>query len=62
MDADLLGNDLTSAEAELLALYRGVQALAEREDLAPSTRANARAALAALYNAVNDLALVHEHF
>lgn len=61
MAADLLGNDVTPAEAELLDLYGRLQALLASDDLAPCTQANVRAALAALGNAVNDLALVHEH-
>jgi two-component sensor histidine kinase len=61
MAADLLGNDVTPTEAELLDLYGRLQALLASDDLAPCTQANVRAALAALRNAVNDLALVHEH-
>jgi hypothetical protein len=59
-DTDLLGRPLTDAEDELLELYRRVKALLARDDLAPCVRAGARAALVALWNAVNDLGLAHE--
>lgn len=53
---DLLGRPLTPPEQRLLALYEGLQALL-REDLAPSTDANVKEALSALWQAANDLAL-----
>lgn len=61
MTTDLLGTPLTAAETDLLAAYRGVHALVERDDLPPAAAANARVALAALGVAVTDLALEFEH-
>jgi hypothetical protein len=58
---DLLGRDLTDAEARLLSTYDTLKALAGDADLAPCATANVRHALAAVAQAVNDLALVHEH-
>lgn len=61
MSPDLLGNDLTADEAELMELYARLRGLAARDDLAPCVSANVRAALAAVWNAVNDLGLDYEH-
>lgn len=61
MSPDLLGNDLTADEAELMELYARLRSLAARDDLAPCVSANVRAALAAVWNAVNDLGLDYEH-
>ena len=58
---DLLGRPTTPLEDELLDLYRRCKALLARDDLAPCAQAGARAATVALWNAVNDLGLVHEH-
>ena len=60
MGTDLLGQPTTEAEDELLALYRRCKALLERDDLAPCARAGARVAAIGLWNAVNDLGLMHE--
>jgi hypothetical protein len=60
MDKDLLGNPTTEMEKELVGLYTGLKGLIERDDLTPCVAANAREALACLYQAVNDLNLVHE--
>ena len=60
MDKDLLGNDTTEMERELLRIYGGLKTLLRRDDLPPCVVSNARHALAALYQAVNDLDLVHE--
>ncbi len=57
--ADLLGRPLTPVETKLLAAYRQLIALLS-EDLPPSADANVREAAAALWNAVNDLALIDE--
>jgi hypothetical protein len=57
---DLLGNELTSSEARLLAVYEELKSLCA-EDLAPNVAANARAALALIHQAVNGLALEYEH-
>jgi hypothetical protein len=61
MATDLLGRELNDTERELLDIYERLKALAARDDLDPCAAANARAALAGMWNAVNDLALVHEH-
>ncbi len=61
MSTDLLGRELTGDETELVELYTRLKALAARDDLAPCVSANVRSALAAVWNAVNDLGLVYEH-
>ncbi|GAA1701268.1 hypothetical protein GCM10009808_18920 [Microbacterium sediminicola] len=61
MTTDLLGNELTAAETELVRLYDELKAFAAREDLGPSTRAAALAALAPLAVGVTDLGLRLEH-
>jgi len=60
MATDLLGNALTPQEQRLLDLYTGLKELAA-DDLPPTAAANVRHALAQLAQAVNSLALVHEH-
>ena len=60
MATDLLGRPLDPFEERLLATYEELKALC-REDLPPVAGANVRAALAVLSNAVNSLALEHEH-
>lgn len=60
MATDLLGNPLTPQEQRLVELYTGLKELAA-EDLPPTAAANVRHALAQLAQAVNSLALVHEH-
>lgn len=57
---DLLGRPLDAMELEVLALYEKTKALAAREDVPPCVRANARLALAAVWQMVNDLDLVFE--
>jgi hypothetical protein len=57
---DLLGNELTPAEARLLAVYEELKSLCA-EDLPPVAEANVRAALALMHNVVNGLALEYEH-
>ena len=54
---DLLGNDLTPDEAELLELYNRSVRLSERADLPPVISANVKQAMVLLWNACNDLAL-----
>ena len=58
---DLLGNELSDNEAELLRLYGEMKAFAARSDLPPSVDRNAKVALSALNVAVNSQALVWEH-
>ena len=61
MATDLLGRDLDPVETELLTVYTGLKALAARTDAPPCVTANARAALAHVAIAVNDLGLEFEH-
>ena len=58
--ADLLGGEMTEAEAQLLAVYDELKALCA-EELPPIAAANSRAALALMHNVVNGLALRYEH-
>jgi hypothetical protein len=60
MSQDLLGAELTDAEARLLAVYDELKALCA-EDLEPIAAANTRAALALMHNVVNGLGLRYEH-
>jgi hypothetical protein len=58
---DLLGRELTAAEADVLSAYVTLRDLVRRDDLPPCVLANLRSALAYAWNAVNDLALDYEH-
>ena len=60
MTTDLLGSELTEAEARLLAVYEELKSLCG-DDLPPNAHANVRAALALMHNAVTGLALQYEH-
>ena len=60
MSVDLLGNELTAAEARLLAVYEELKSLCG-EELAPNAHANVAASLALMHNVVNGLALEYEH-
>ncbi|MFK7740491.1 MAG: hypothetical protein AB8H80_09205 [Planctomycetota bacterium] len=57
---DLLGNDLSTDERELVDLYGRLKTLSARSDVPPVVTANVRQAMVLLWNACNDLALVHE--
>lgn len=57
---DLLGRELTADERELLDLYERLKKLSARQDLPPCASLNARQAMVMLWNACNDLDLVHE--
>lgn len=57
---DLLGNVLTADERELLELYTRLKAMSQRTDLPPVATANVKQAMVMLWNACNDLAIVHE--
>lgn len=57
---DLLGNVLTADERELLELYTRLKAMSARQDLPPVATANVKQAMVMLWNACNDLAIVHE--
>ena len=59
LDRDLLGRELTPEEARLLAVYRDLESLLEL-DLSPAAEANLKEAIAALWQAVNDLALIDD--
>lgn len=61
MGTDLIGRPTEPAEDELLAVYARLRSLAARDDLAPCVTANVRSALAACWNAINDLGLDYEH-
>ncbi len=61
MTNDLIGTPLTESEERLLALYRETKDFAESDGLAPTTRANALVALAALGVAVTSLGITLEH-
>ena len=57
---DLLGNDLTADEQELVDLYQRLKTMSARDDLPPVATANVKQAMVLLWNACNDLALLHE--
>lgn len=58
---DLIGLELTAQEARLLAIYRELADFVTDDALAPTTRANALAALAPLGVAVTSLAIRLDH-
>jgi hypothetical protein len=60
LKTDLLGNPLSKDDLELLDLYARLKALAARTDLPPVATANVKQAMVMLWNACNDLALLHE--
>jgi hypothetical protein len=60
MTVDLLGNELTSYEQRLLAVYEELKALCD-EDLPPNAHAGVRASMALMHNVVTGLALEYEH-
>jgi hypothetical protein len=57
---DLLGKPLSIAEQEILASYEALKQLAARDDLPPCAARNIRQALAAMWQATNDLGLQFE--
>ena len=57
---DLLGNEMTETEVGLLEAQDHLKALLARDDLTPAVEANLKEALAALWQAINDLALTDE--
>lgn len=59
-DTDLLGKPVTPAERDILAAYTALKALATRDDLPPCAARNIRKALAAMWQATNDLDLQFE--
>ena len=61
MPADLIGRDLTPAEAELLSVFASLRTLAADPELPPCAVAGVRAALAHLAVTLGSLALHFEH-
>jgi hypothetical protein len=57
---DLLGQPATKDEQELLAIYRQLETLSQREDLPPCALMNVRQAMVMMWNACNDLGLISE--
>ncbi len=57
---DLLGRTLTVVEIGLLEAYENLLSMLRRDDLSPCVAANVKEAVAALWNAVNDLALTDD--
>ena len=57
---DLLGHTLTADEHALLETYAKLKDLSAREDMPPCALMNVRQAMVMLWNACNDLGLVHE--
>lgn len=57
---DLLGKPLTLQEQALLRVYDDLKQLAARDDLPPCAARNVRRALAAMWQATNDLDLQFE--
>ena len=57
---DLIGRPLDETERALVDVYARLKALAARDDSAPCVASNVRFALAAVFQAVNDLGLVFE--
>lgn len=57
---DLLQRPMTAEERELVAIYERLKALSANTALPPCALMNARQAMVMLWNACNDLALVHE--
>ena len=59
-NTDLLGTPTTEVEGQVLDAYQSLKALAARDDLPPCAARNVRKALAALWQATNDLDLQFE--
>ena len=59
-NTDLLGNQLTAQERELLDAYEALKQLAARSDLPPCAASNVRKALMSMWQATNDLNLQFE--
>ncbi|WP_375400064.1 hypothetical protein [uncultured Amnibacterium sp.] len=61
MTTDLIGNPLSPQEERLIEVYESLKSLVQDEALAPGTRSNLLAALAATGVAVTGLGLKFEH-
>ncbi|HEX6478670.1 MAG TPA: hypothetical protein VF043_07485 [Ktedonobacteraceae bacterium] len=59
-NTDLLGKPLTEQERELLNVYDALKKLAAQDELSPCVARNVRQALAAMWQATNDLDLQFE--
>ena len=59
-ETDLLGTALSEDERELLAAYEALKRLAANDDLPPCAARNVKKALAAMWQATNDLDLQFE--
>ena len=57
---DLLGNPMNTDEQDLLATYRKLHELSNKKDLPPTALMNIKQAMVLLWNACNDLCLLHE--
>jgi hypothetical protein len=57
---DLLGNNLTADDLELIDLYERLQVLSQRTELPPVVIANCKQAMVMIWNACNDLGLFYE--
>jgi hypothetical protein len=57
---DLLGKALTAQEQTLLDIYQALKQLAAQDNLPPCAARNVRQALAAMWQATNDLDLQFE--
>jgi hypothetical protein len=57
---DVLGKPITEQEREILDAYNALKRLAAQEDLPPCAARNVRKALAAMWQATNDLGLQFE--
>lgn len=57
---DLLGNNLTADDLELIDLYERLKVLSQRADLPPVAIANCKQAMVMMWNACNDLGLFYE--
>jgi hypothetical protein len=60
MNTDLLGKPISEQEQALLDVYQALKRLAAQEDLPPCAARNVRKALAAMWQATNDLDLQFE--
>jgi len=58
---DLLGNELTETETELMEIFQRLRDMAGRDDLDPCVVSNVRFAAAAMWQIVNDLNLDWGH-
>ena len=57
---DLLGNELTADEKEILALYEKLKQLSARTDLPPAVLMNVKQAMVMMWNACLSQNLVYE--